>query len=275
MSQPGIRGECGPSRPGQSARAPGPRAVAVIGTRVDAVHLDTALARVAELARAERPAVVCFTNAHALVVAHREPAMARALSEADLCLPDGAPVAWMASRLLGLGQSRVSGPDFMWAYLGHAASRGEPVFLYGGTPAVLAALQERLLRAFPGLVIAGACSPPFRALTPEEEDTITRRINASGARTVWVALGCPKQEQWMHAHRDRIRAVMLGVGAAFDFHAGMVARAPGWMHRAGLEWLHRLASEPQRLWRRYLLTNTLFIALALRQLCVGRLRHPR
>ena len=120
--------------------------------------------------------------------------------------------------------------------------------------------------AFPGLVIAGAVSPPFRPSTAEEEAAAVQAINASGARTVWVGLGCPKQELWMAAHRGRVQAVMVGVGAAFDYHADTVARAPTWMQRAGLEWLHRLASEPRRLWRRYLVTNTLFVLGAAAQL---------
>lgn len=258
---------------GRKTCPPADEEVAVIGTRVAALTLDAAVARIARWAGGAQPAVVCFTNAHSLVTAHRDPGVARALADADLCLPDGAPVAWMVARVLGRAQPRVPGPDLMWAYLGEAARRGEPVFLYGGSPRVLEALQRRLAEAFPGLVIAGACSPPFRPLTREEDEAITRRINDSGARTVWVGLGCPKQELWMHEHRDRIGAVMLGVGAAFDFHAGTVVRAPAWMHGMGLEWLHRLLSEPRRLWRRYLVTNSLFVGLAVRQLSAAWFRR--
>lgn len=265
MTQP--REASGPGAcEGRVATASSGDAVAVIGTRVAALTLDAAVARVTHWAGAREPAVVCFTNAHSLVTAHRDPGLARALADADLCLPDGAPVAWMIARVRGRAQPRVSGPDLMWAYLGEAARRGEPVFLYGGAPQGLEALQRRLAQAFPGLVIAGAVSPPFRPLTPEEDEAITRQINDSGARTVWVGLGCPKQERWMHAHRGKIQAVMLGVGAAFDFHAGTVVRAPAWMHGSGLEWLHRLSREPRRLWRRYLVTNSLFVGLAVRQL---------
>lgn len=253
--------------------SPAGEEVTVLATRVNALTLDAAVARIARWVDAAQPAVVCFTNAHSLVTAHRDAHLARALADANLCLPDGAPVAWMAARLLGRPQPRVPGPDLMEAYLSDAARRGEPVFLYGGSPQGLQALQSRLAQACPGLVIAGACSPPFRPLTPEEDDEITRCINDSGAKTVWVGLGCPKQELWMHEHRSKVRAVMLGVGAAFDFHAGTVARAPAWMHGAGLEWLHRLSREPRRLWRRYLVTNSLFIGLALRQLGAVLLRR--
>ena len=127
-------------------------------------------------------------------------------------------------------------------------------------------MQCELVGAFPDLHIAGAISPPFRALTSDEDDVIVAQINASNAGVVFVSLGCPKQELWMAAHRGRIHAVMIGVGAAFDYHAGTIQRAPKWMQDAGLEWLHRLASEPRRLWRRYLVTNTLFMFGAAKQL---------
>ena len=139
----------------------------------------------------------------------------------------------------------------------------------GSSDATLTLLSERLRAAFPGLRVAGTHSPPFRALTAEEDAESVARINASGAGVVFVSLGCPKQEKWMAAHRGRIRAVMFGVGAAFDFHAGVINRAPLWMQRCGLEWLHRLCSEPRRLWKRYLVTNTLFILGATRQLLFG------
>jgi N-acetylglucosaminyldiphosphoundecaprenol N-acetyl-beta-D-mannosaminyltransferase len=130
-------------------------------------------------------------------------------------------------------------------------------------------LQARLQEAFPGLRIAGSISPPFRQLTAEEDAADVACINASGAGTAWVSLGCPKQEKWMAAHRGRVNAVMIGVGAAFDYHAGTIGRAPTWMQHRGLEWLHRLSSEPGRLWKRYLVTNTLFVIGAVKQLAFG------
>lgn len=240
---------------------------------VDALSMSEALQRVANWAALRSSRVVCFCNVHSVVTCRRDAAFQSALSSADLRLPDGAPVAWMLRRLGKVGQSRVSGPDFMWAYFAQAARRGERVFLYGSTPSTLERLQDAIRRSFPGLVVAGAWSPPFRALSEEEDQAVTRLINESGANSVWVGLGCPTQERWMRAHRGSIHAVMLGVGAAFDFHAGVRPRAPGWMRQAGLEWLHRLASEPRRLWRRYLVTNSLFTALAARQLFVRALRR--
>lgn len=134
---------------------------------------------------------------------------------------------------------------------------------------MLEALARRLVEDNPGLRIGGALAPPFGAMTPAEDAAVVAQINSSGAGTVWVGLGCPRQEKWMAAHRGKINAVMIGVGAAFDFHAGFKARAPLWMQRHGLEWLHRLASEPRRLAKRYVVTNTLFIVAAVRQLLQG------
>ena len=148
----------------------------------------------------------------------------------------------------------------------------KPIFFYGSTEETLAKLKVNLLAAFPALKIAGMISPPFRPLTPDEDAAIVEQINASGAGVVFVSLGCPKQEMWMAAHRGRIHAVMVGVGAAFDYHAGTIKRAPKWMQDCGLEWLYRLASEPRRLWRRYLVTNTLFVLGAAKQLLKAGLR---
>ncbi|MNV22931.1 putative N-acetylmannosaminyltransferase [compost metagenome] len=154
----------------------------------------------------------------------------------------------------------------MLKYCEAAATRSESIYLYGGAESTLRILRDELPKRFPGLVIAGSHSPPFRTLSAEEDAAIVGDINASGAGTIWVSLGCPKQEKWMAAHRGRINGVMIGVGAAFDYHAGVISRAPLWMQNNGLEWLHRLASEPRRLWKRYFVTNTLFIWHAARQL---------
>ncbi len=238
----------------------------VLGAPIDVIDAAQARARIAAWAERGQSRVVCLCNVHSVVTARSEPAFHAAIEQADLAAPDGAPVAWMLRRLGASDQVRVSGPDLMADYFTEAADRGESVFLYGSTERTLQALQTLLPQRYRGLRIAGAISPPFRPLTPEEDAAHTQAINASGASTVWVSLGCPKQELWMAAHRGRVQAVMLGVGAAFDFHAGTVARAPAWMRAHGLEWLHRLASEPRRLGRRYLVTNTLFVWGALRQL---------
>jgi N-acetylglucosaminyldiphosphoundecaprenol N-acetyl-beta-D-mannosaminyltransferase len=206
---------------------------------------------------------------HVVVSASRDAAYRDIINASDMATPDGAPVAWMLRRLGFSGQSRISGPDLMWTLCERAEKENLPICCYGSTKATLGLLEARLRAAFPALKMTLE-SPPFRALTPEEDAAAVERINSSGAGIVFVGLGCPKQERWMAEHRGRINAVMIGVGAAFDFHAGTVQRAPVWMRDNGLEWLHRLLSEPGRLWKRYLVTNTLFILGAARQLLGGK-----
>lgn len=242
--------------------------VNVLGMPIDVLDWDTAVARIQGWADARSSRYVCITNAHSVVTGTEEPSFAQVLKGADMVTPDGAPVAWMMRKLGHEAQERINGPDLMWRYMLRAAERGESIYLYGGMQSTLDTLQAVLRQRIPGLKVAGAESPPFRALTPDEDADAVARINASGAGTVWVSLGCPKQERWMAEHRGRVNAVMIGVGAAFDYHAGTIKRAPKWMQGAGLEWLHRLASEPGRLWRRYFTTNTAFILGAARQLWV-------
>lgn len=242
----------------------------VLSARIDALNWAQAMERLLAWARHRQSRYVAICNAHVVVTASRDGAYREVINAADMATPDGAPVAWMLRRQGFAGQPRLSGPDLMWALCERCAAEGLPVYFYGSHQATLSALQSRLLAAFPGLRVAGLESPPFRALSAAEDAEAVARINASGAGLVFVGLGCPKQEQWMAEHRGRVQAVMLGVGAAFDFHAGRVRRAPEWMQEHGLEWLHRLLSEPRRLWRRYLVTNTLFVLGAARQLLLAR-----
>jgi N-acetylglucosaminyldiphosphoundecaprenol N-acetyl-beta-D-mannosaminyltransferase len=242
----------------------------VLGAMIDVVDWDAALERLMIWARGRESRYVCICNVHSVVTALQDAEFGRVVNEADMATPDGAPVAWMMHRMRHAGQQRINGPDLMWRYCEQAQSRAEPIFLYGNSEQTLATLKVKLLAAFPSLNIVGTISPPFRALTPEEDAAIVEQINASGAGVVFVSLGCPKQELWMAAHRGRIYAVMIGVGAAFDYHAGTIKRAPKWMQDCGLEWFYRLASEPRRLWRRYLVTNTLFLLGTARQLLFER-----
>ena len=237
----------------------------VLGVPIDTLSMDDAVRRIARWARRRESRVVCICNVHSVVTATRDAEFEAALLRADLATPDGAPVAWMLRRQGAHGQKRVSGPDLMEAYCAEAAHSGEAIFLLGSTQATLSALSVGLRQRFPSLHIAGMHAPPFRALSDEEDAELVQRINASGASTVWVSLGCPKQERWMAEHRGSVQAVMVGVGAAFAFHAGTVSRAPRWMRDRGLEWAHRLASEPRRLGRRYLVTNSLFVLAVARQ----------
>jgi N-acetylglucosaminyldiphosphoundecaprenol N-acetyl-beta-D-mannosaminyltransferase len=199
--------------------------------------------------------------------AHEDPAARAAVLGATLAVPDGQPLVW-ALRALGHARAtRIYGPDLMAHYCARAASDGTPIYLYGGRDqSALELLERRLRERFPGLPIVGGYSPPFRTLTPEEEDQVIAKIDGSGAAVVWVGTGQPKQELWMHRMRARLSAPLLvGVGAAFDFHAGLVPQAPPWMQRNGLEWTYRLYREPRRLWRRYARYNPRFVAGFARQ----------
>lgn len=243
----------------------------VLRAQIDALSRHEAQDRVVGWARRHESRYVVFANAHVVVEAAADPDYGWVVNGADMAMPDGAPVAWMMRRVGRDDQERVCGPDLMWALLGRCATERLAVYFYGGSPEALQRLVARVVAEFPTLRVAGYESPPFRPLTVEEDEDAVRRIGSSAADLVFVGLGCPKQERWMAEHRGRLDAVMLGVGAAFDFHAGIVSRAPAWMRRHGLEWLHRLASEPRRLWRRYLVTNTAFVFGAARQLLSLRL----
>ncbi len=232
----------------------------VIGIDVTAVRrLDLAHHLIAE-ARHHRSTAVVIANTHVLVTARREPDYRDVLTRADVVTPDGMPLVWALRQHGHRAQNRVDGPTLMLDMCELASGDAPlPIFLFGSTDEVLSRLQEQLHDRFPSLVIAGAWSPPFAPPTEESLAADAARIADSGAAIVFVGLGAPKQERWMDAQRGRIDAVMVGVGAAFDFHAGLLNRAPGWMQRSGLEWIYRLVQEPRRLWRRYLVNNTLFL----------------
>ncbi|HTA36996.1 MAG TPA: WecB/TagA/CpsF family glycosyltransferase [Solirubrobacteraceae bacterium] len=204
-----------------------------------------------------------------LVMSAREqPATLAAVLDATLAVPDGQPLVWALHALGHRRATRVYGPDLMANYCARAARAGTPIYLYGGRhdDAARELLARRLRERFAGLRIVGASSPPFRELTAEEDEREIELINASGAAVVWVGTGQPKQEQWMHAMRARLQPPLLvGVGAAFDFHAGLISQAPPWMQRNGLEWTYRLSREPRRLWRRYARYNPRFVADFTRQ----------
>jgi N-acetylglucosaminyldiphosphoundecaprenol N-acetyl-beta-D-mannosaminyltransferase len=252
------------------ANVRGVPAANVLGTRVDATSYDDASRRILEWAGSRESRYVCVASVNNVMVARQDPAFLRIMHEADLVTPDGMPLVW-ALRWLGVpNATRVRGTDLMIAVLRRAAGTGVPVGLYGGDPRILELLVDRLSRAWPRLDLAYVHSPPFRPLTPEEDERTAREIVASGARIVFVGLGCPKQEQWMARHRGRVPAVTIGVGAAFDFLSGAKKQAPGAMQRAGLEWLFRLYTEPKRLGRRYLRQNPAFMGLLALQLVRGR-----
>jgi N-acetylglucosaminyldiphosphoundecaprenol N-acetyl-beta-D-mannosaminyltransferase len=238
----------------------------VIGSPINQVTWSDAVNILAYWGEMHQSRVVCICNAHSVVTAKQDYEFDQVLKHADMSTPDGAPVAWMIKKVSGQPQARINGPDLMLKYCEHAEKIGQSIYLYGGQESTLNILVDVLKSKYPNLKIAGYLSPPFRVLSPEEKQKIVQDINDSGAQTVWVGLGCPKQEKWMHEHKGKINAVMIGVGAAFDYHAGTIKRAPKWMQNSGLEWFHRLCSEPRRLWKRYLVTNTLFLIYAFRQL---------
>lgn len=236
----------------------------LFGIRLSAGTLQTAVSQVLALARQGRGGLVCAANVDMLTRARRRPALAALLRDADLVLTDGMPLVWALRGLAGLQAiERISGPSLTQALLAQAQAQGLPVYFYGGGTQELARLVQNLQLRFPGLLIAGAESPPLLPEEPPEDAAALARIRDSGARLVFVGLGCPKQEFWMRRHAPHLDAVCLGVGYAFPLLAGTQTRAPAWMQRSGLEWLYRLAQEPGRLWRRYLVGNSQFLGLCL------------
>lgn len=223
----------------------------ILGVRVHAATYLTATRAILAWAEEGASSYLCATGAHGVVEAQDDADFRRILNEADLNVPDGMPLVW-SLRHLGLAAAeRCYGPDLTLHVCRAAADAGLPIALYGSSPETLELLQQRLPELAPGLSIACAISPPFRALSEEEDAAFTEQIIGSGARIVLVGLGCPKQERWCAEHKGRIPGVMLAVGAAFDFHAGRLAQAPPLLQRFGLEWAFRLMMEPRRLWKRY------------------------
>ncbi|HUL03819.1 MAG TPA: WecB/TagA/CpsF family glycosyltransferase [Gemmatimonadales bacterium] len=237
----------------------------ILGTRTDSTNYKDATTQVLAWAKIPECRYVCVSNVHVTMESYDSSEYRAIVNGADLVTPDGMPLVW-ALRLFGVADAtRVYGPTLMEHVLERAAEVGVAVGFYGTTPEVLTRLLQACQRRFPELPVVYAHAPPFRQLTAEEDAVVVREINGSGARILFVGLGCPKQERWMASHKGRVNAVMLGVGAAFDFLAGLKPQAPRWMQRAGLEWLFRLATEPRRLWRRYAYHNPRFVALLARQ----------
>jgi N-acetylglucosaminyldiphosphoundecaprenol N-acetyl-beta-D-mannosaminyltransferase len=241
-------------------RATGIRRFTVLGVPISAITMADAVSTIGQWIHARTPNYVCVTGVHGVIESGRDDELRRIHSNAGLVTPDGMPLVWLA-HLSGERQvERVYGPDLMLACCAESVKRGWRHFLFGGAADVPALLAQRLVARFPGLQVCGAYSPPFRALSQDEDRALVARINAARPDIVWVGLSTPKQERWMAAHVGRLEApALLGVGAAFDFHAGIKRQAPRWMQRSGLEWLFRLLSEPRRLGPRYLVNNPLFV----------------
>ena len=238
----------------------------ICGVRVDASSYSSLAEQVIAWVRAGESRMLCFASVHMIIEALDSAEFRKVLLGADVVNPDGMPLVW-ALRLLGVrSASRVYGPDFTRVIIRTAAEAGVPIALYGGAPDTLRRFETILSSRHPSLKIACAIAPPFRPLSQEERESHLSQIRDSGARIVLVGIGCPKQEYWMEQTRGQLPAVLLGVGAAFDFVAGIKPQAPRWMMRSGLEWLFRLLTEPRRLWVRYLTQTPRFIPYFVAQL---------
>lgn len=238
----------------------------VIGSQVTSAPFDVLTCMILRWANERQSKFVCVANTHMLVEAYQEPGFGKVLQNADMVTPDGMPLVWML-KLMGVqSQERVAGLDLMRALCQKASEQNVSVFFLGSMTTILQNMRNRLEKEFPDLSIAAMEPLPFRPLTSEEDQALIKRVNDSGAGLVMVALGCPKQEYWMAAHKNRVEAVMVGLGGAFPVYAGLHRRAPAWIRDRGLEWFYRLIQEPRRLWKRYATTIPVFIYLALKQL---------
>lgn len=244
----------------------------ILGVNVSAINMDQALKTIEDWVERQEHRYVCVTPAHGIMECQQQPDLLPIFNASGMTTPDGMGVVWLL-KLLGFSHvSRVYGPDLMLAVCDRFQYRFKH-FLYGGNPEVAEQLSNTLQIRFPSLKIIGTYSPPFRPLTPEEDDQIIAHINETQPDIVWVGLSTPKQERWMADHLGKINApVMVGVGAAFDFLSGNKKQAPKWIQKSGLEWLFRLITEPQRLWRRYI-QYPLFVILVMLQL-TGLKKYP-
>jgi N-acetylglucosaminyldiphosphoundecaprenol N-acetyl-beta-D-mannosaminyltransferase len=225
----------------------------VLGVKISAITMGDAIETIESWLEQETPNYICVTPAHSIMECYHDPELRSIFNRGGLTTPDGMAIVWLLQMKGFYDVERVYGPDLMVAVCRHSIPRGWRHFFYGGAPGVAALLADHLKSLFPDLHVAGSYSPPFRPLTPEEEQVIVEQVNAARPDIIWVGLGTPKQERWMAEHLGRFdHSILIGVGAAFDFLSGNKRQAPLWIQRAGLEWLFRLVSEPRRLWRRYI-----------------------
>jgi N-acetylglucosaminyldiphosphoundecaprenol N-acetyl-beta-D-mannosaminyltransferase len=238
----------------------------IVGCEVDSVTWSEALETIRSHAKRRAGAWVSLCNVHSVVTSSSDAALRDAINGSILASPDGMPLVWILRKRGVQDQERISGLDLMLRLCDAMQASEESIYLYGSTQDTLDLLAANLNRDYCELTVAGTMSPPFRDLSDAETQQICDEINASGAGIVFVGLGCPKQEVWMANNSHRINAVLIGVGAAFDYHAGTLKRAPKWARDIGLEWFVRLLSEPRRLFKRYFATNTKFLAKYLPEL---------
>ncbi len=234
----------------------------ILRTRVDNISYGLVRDQVVQWTQSGSIHYVCVANVHTVMEAYDSIKFGKVVNDAGLVTPDGMPLVWMMRAKGQRKQPRVYGPTLMLYILEAAARENLPVGFYGSKPEVLNTLIKRMQARYEGLSVVFSCSPPFREMSQEEDQAIIEQINQSSTKILFVGLGCPKQEIWMAEHCGKVKAVMIGVGAAFDFHAGIKPQAPAWMQKVGLEWLFRLFTEPRRLWKRYLFHNPRFLVLA-------------
>lgn len=263
---------------GEAGAAPGARFVHeyanVLGVHVSAIDLEQAVEMADGWIAGENRGYICVTGVHGVMEAQADPEVRGILNRAFMNVPDGMPMSWVG-RLQGFREmDRVFGPEFMTALCERSVAHGYRHFLYGGEPGVAELLKARLEGRFPGVQIVGTYTPPFRALTQMEEEEVVCRVRGLRPHILWVGLSTPKQERFMAGYLDRLEVpLMVGVGAAFDYHTGRISDCSDWIKRAGLQWLHRLAQDPRRLWRRYLRNNPAFLWRIMWQL-LGLKRYP-
>ena len=231
----------------------------IMGVNIAVTDMEKTLRLVEDNCERWRGKYICVANVHTTVTAHDDPTYLQVQNGAVMALPDGGPLSRYSRRKGFADAARVTGPDLMRELLKESGTKHYRHYFYGSTQETLDILREKITEKYPGAVIAGMYSPPFRPLTADEDAKIVEKINAAKPDFVWVGLGAPKQERWMAAHENRVQALMLGVGAAFDYEAGNIRRTPAWMQRCNLEWLYRLMQDPKRLFKRYFVTNTKFL----------------
>lgn len=238
----------------------------VLGVGISVLNMDLAAQAILDAVRQRRKGYVCVTNVHAVMEGYDDPKVKGALNGAMLCTPDGMPLVWLGRRAGNKEMSRVYGPDLMLRLCADSCGEGLRHFFYGGANGAAEELAAKLKERFPSLVIAGTYEPPFRPLNDAEEKEVIEKVRAARVDLFWVGLSTPKQDKFMAEYSSKLDApVMLGVGAAFDFHSGRIRQAPAWLQRLGMEWFFRLCMEPRRLWKRYLKHNPRFVYHVLRQ----------
>jgi len=246
--------------------------IRVVSLNVNVFNYESAIEQIIAMVNAGVGGYVCMSTVHMILESYDDPEYGAKVNAANMVVPDGMPVVWMQKLQGAREPGRVRANDLMMRLCEYAENNDLSVGFYGGRQEVIEAILERANINYPKLRIAYAYSPPFRPLTESEDMAVTEEINQKGPDILFMGLGCPKQENWMSAHKDRLRAVMIGVGASFDFYAGNVAECPSWLQNLGLEWLFRLYQEPRRLWKRYLILNPRFVWHASRQL--AQLKKP-